>query len=35
MFQTVMAIQAIIFVFGVWLFQQMSFIPSGFWLLLY
>lgn len=28
-----MAIQAIIFVLGVWLFQQMSFIPSGFWLL--
>jgi hypothetical protein len=28
-----MAIQALIFVLGVWLFQQMSFIPSGFWLL--
>ena len=28
-----MAIQAIIFVLGVWLFQQMSFIPSVFWLL--
>lgn len=28
-----MAIRAIIFVLGVWLFQQMSFIPSGFWLL--
>lgn len=28
-----MAIQALIFVLGVWLFQQMSFIPSSFWLL--
>ncbi|MFZ9642069.1 MAG: DNA internalization-related competence protein ComEC/Rec2 [Candidatus Methylopumilus sp.] len=28
-----MAIQAIIFAIGVWLFQQMAFIPSGLWLL--
>jgi len=28
-----MAIQALIFVLGVWLFHQMSFIPSSFWLL--
>jgi hypothetical protein len=28
-----MVIQALIFVLGVWFFQQMSLLPSSFWLL--